>query len=114
MYKHTNTDYRIIYILLFATKIALTLLPPKSTYVSIQFTKVIFGDERAKCKCPPCSYNYFLLQIRNKYKSMCLDSSVDHHSMNKPVKMWPCHNQGGNQVREQVTRVNRLMGYVTR
>ena len=30
---------------------------------------------------------------------MCLDSSVDHHAMNKAIKMWPCHNQGGNQVR---------------
>jgi polypeptide N-acetylgalactosaminyltransferase len=36
-------------------------------------------------------------EIRNKAKAMCLDSAVDHHSMNKPIKMWPCHNQGGNQ-----------------
>ena len=26
-----------------------------------------------------------------------MDSPADHHSYNKPVKMWPCHNQGGNQ-----------------
>jgi len=36
-------------------------------------------------------------EIRNKVKPMCLDSSVDHHAMNKAIKMWPCHNQGGNQ-----------------
>lgn len=26
-----------------------------------------------------------------------MDSPADHHSYNKPVSMWPCHNQGGNQ-----------------
>ncbi|XP_013382243.1 polypeptide N-acetylgalactosaminyltransferase 5 [Lingula anatina] len=36
-------------------------------------------------------------EIRNQAQSQCLDSSVDHNAMNKPVKMWPCHNQGGNQ-----------------
>ena len=33
-------------------------------------------------------------EIRNKAKAMCLDSPVEHAD-NKPVKMWPCHNQGG-------------------
>ena len=37
-------------------------------------------------------------QIRNGAKDMCLDSSADTSATNKPVKMWPCHNQGGNQV----------------
>lgn len=43
------------------------------------------------CACLP-------KQIRSKHRPMCLDSSVDTHAMNKPIKMWPCHNQGGNQV----------------
>ena len=29
---------------------------------------------------------------------MCIDSAVDNHNYHKPVNMWPCHNQGGNQV----------------
>ncbi|XP_071158483.1 polypeptide N-acetylgalactosaminyltransferase 5-like isoform X2 [Mytilus edulis] len=36
-------------------------------------------------------------EIRSKAKPMCVDSSVDSHNMHKPVNMWPCHNQGGNQ-----------------
>lgn len=28
---------------------------------------------------------------------MCIDSPADHHSYHKPVNMWPCHGQGGNQ-----------------
>lgn len=36
-------------------------------------------------------------EIRNKAKRMCVDASVDHQNMHKPVIMWPCHNQGGNQ-----------------
>ena len=28
---------------------------------------------------------------------MCVDSSVDNQNYHKPVNMWPCHNQGGNQ-----------------
>ncbi|ESO90718.1 hypothetical protein LOTGIDRAFT_123129, partial [Lottia gigantea] len=36
-------------------------------------------------------------EIRNKAKPMCIDSPSDHHSYHKPVNMWPCHAQGGNQ-----------------
>lgn len=36
-------------------------------------------------------------EVRNKAKPMCVDSSVDSHNFHKPVNMWPCHNQGGNQ-----------------
>jgi len=36
-------------------------------------------------------------EIRNKHNPNCVDSPADHHSYNTPVKMWPCHNQGGNQ-----------------
>ena len=28
---------------------------------------------------------------------MCVDSAVDSQNYHKPVNMWPCHNQGGNQ-----------------
>ena len=28
---------------------------------------------------------------------MCIDSPADHRNFHKPVKMWPCHLQGGNQ-----------------
>ncbi|CAG5120831.1 unnamed protein product, partial [Candidula unifasciata] len=36
-------------------------------------------------------------EIRSKARPMCIDSPSDHHSYHKPVNMWPCHNQGGNQ-----------------
>lgn len=36
-------------------------------------------------------------EVRNKATPHCLDSPADTKSMGKPVKMWPCHNQGGNQ-----------------
>lgn len=41
------------------------------------------------------------LQIRNfggsGYK-MCIDSAAKRGDMHKPVGLYPCHNQGGNQV----------------
>lgn len=36
-------------------------------------------------------------EVRNKARPYCLDSPADSKSMTKPVEMWPCHNQGGNQ-----------------
>jgi polypeptide N-acetylgalactosaminyltransferase len=36
-------------------------------------------------------------EIRNKDKPVCVDSPADHNNYHKPVNMWPCHNQGGNQ-----------------
>lgn len=36
-------------------------------------------------------------EIHNKAKPMCVDSAVDNQNFHKPVNMWPCHNQGGNQ-----------------
>ncbi|XP_061179940.1 polypeptide N-acetylgalactosaminyltransferase 5-like isoform X2 [Saccostrea echinata] len=36
-------------------------------------------------------------EVRSKAKPMCIDSAVDNHNYHKPVNMWPCHNQGGNQ-----------------
>jgi len=45
-------------------------------------------------------------QIRSadqKYKERqgsvgCLDSIVGSNAFNRPVNVWPCHGQGGNQV----------------
>eukprot|EP00105_Crassostrea_gigas_P035185 XP_019919333.1 PREDICTED: polypeptide N-acetylgalactosaminyltransferase 5-like [Crassostrea gigas] len=36
-------------------------------------------------------------EILSKAKPMCIDSAVDNRNYHKPVNMWPCHNQGGNQ-----------------
>ena len=46
------------------------------------------------------------IQIRNKDKAIadgvefeaCIDSIVGSNAYNRPVKIWPCHHQGGNQV----------------
>lgn len=29
---------------------------------------------------------------------VCLDSAIGPEDMQKPIKLWPCHGQGGNQV----------------
>ena len=29
----------------------------------------------------------------------CLDAVVKRHTKNKPITLWPCHGQGGNQVK---------------
>lgn len=46
-----------------------------------------------------CSSKLLLVQIRNvAFQKICLDSPTrksDHH---KPVGLYPCHRQGGNQV----------------
>jgi len=36
-------------------------------------------------------------ELRNPGQSMCLDSAVRPDNMHKPVGLWPCHSQGGNQ-----------------
>jgi len=36
-----------------------------------------------------------------------VDSAVDKNSNNQPVKLWPCHNQGGNQVLLAVLFLNK-------
>ncbi|CAK9300062.1 unnamed protein product [Gordionus sp. m RMFG-2023] len=38
-------------------------------------------------------------EIRNKGNdsNYCLDSAANHESVNKPIKMYSCHRQGGNQ-----------------
>lgn len=36
-------------------------------------------------------------EIRNPGENMCVDSAVRPNDMHKPVGIWPCHGQGGNQ-----------------
>eukprot|EP00090_Calanus_glacialis_P041322 TRINITY_DN7278_c0_g1_i1.p1 TRINITY_DN7278_c0_g1~~TRINITY_DN7278_c0_g1_i1.p1 ORF type:complete len:653 (-),score=163.54 TRINITY_DN7278_c0_g1_i1:80-2038(-) len=36
-------------------------------------------------------------EIRNIYSHQCIDSHVRPDDMHKPVGLWPCHGQGGNQ-----------------
>ena len=38
----------------------------------------------------------------------CIDSAVDKNAHNQPVKLWPCHNQGGNQVQVDSISLNCL------
>lgn len=36
--------------------------------------------------------------MRNNASNMCVDSAVKPDDLQGPVGLWPCHNQGGNQV----------------
>lgn len=36
-------------------------------------------------------------EIRNKWSSKCVDSAAKTEDLHKPVGLWPCHKQGGNQ-----------------
>lgn len=36
-------------------------------------------------------------EIRNSWSRQCVDSPVKTEDLHKPVGLWPCHNQGGNQ-----------------
>jgi polypeptide N-acetylgalactosaminyltransferase len=36
-------------------------------------------------------------EIRNNWSRQCVDSAVKSDDLHKPVGLWPCHNQGGNQ-----------------
>ena len=36
-------------------------------------------------------------EIRNAWSSQCVDSAAKREDLHKPVGLWPCHNQGGNQ-----------------
>lgn len=40
----------------------------------------------------------FDLQIRNGDGVTCIDGESPKNHEHVPVKAWPCHNQGGNQV----------------
>lgn len=37
-------------------------------------------------------------EIRNPASKICLDSPATKKQMNKPLSLYPCHRQGGNQV----------------
>lgn len=37
-------------------------------------------------------------QIRNDASGQCIDSACKPEDLHKPVGLWPCHKQGGNQV----------------
>eukprot|EP00096_Caligus_rogercresseyi_P012238 TRINITY_DN506_c0_g1_i5.p1 TRINITY_DN506_c0_g1~~TRINITY_DN506_c0_g1_i5.p1 ORF type:complete len:614 (-),score=127.29 TRINITY_DN506_c0_g1_i5:1253-3094(-) len=36
-------------------------------------------------------------EIRNKESSQCVDSAAKPDDLHKPLGLWPCHKQGGNQ-----------------
>ncbi|XP_063236763.1 putative polypeptide N-acetylgalactosaminyltransferase 9 isoform X2 [Bacillus rossius redtenbacheri] len=36
-------------------------------------------------------------EIRNEWSTICVDSACKPEDMHKPVGVWPCHKQGGNQ-----------------
>ena len=50
-----------------------------------------------------CLFLFCAVQIRNFWSKQCVDSPVKTEDMHKPVGLWPCHNQGGNQVRDKQT-----------
>lgn len=35
---------------------------------------------------------------------MCVDSAVKPDDLQGPVGLWPCHNQGGNQVFQRIKK----------
>jgi len=35
--------------------------------------------------------------VKNPWSNYCIDSGAKPADLHKPVKLWPCHNQGGNQ-----------------
>lgn len=41
---------------------------------------------------------------------MCIDSAAKPEDMHNPIGLWPCHNQGGNQVLKlsRITEKNTL------
>jgi len=43
-------------------------------------------------------FNFYLLQLRNSASRQCVDSPAKQDDLHKPVGLWPCHLQGGNQV----------------
>jgi len=36
-------------------------------------------------------------EARNEWSNQCIDSPGKREDLHKPVGLWPCHNQGGNQ-----------------
>lgn len=52
-----------------------------------------------------------ILQVANGDRELCLDSACKPEDMHKPVGLWPCHGQGGNQVTPPPIR-QRFWGYL--
>lgn len=40
----------------------------------------------------------FIVQIASSWDNVCIDSPGRPEDVHKPVGLWPCHKQGGNQV----------------
>lgn len=51
--------------------------------------------------CFNSQFSMFLppVQIGNDWSLQCLDSACKPEDMHRPAGLWPCHGQGGNQVR---------------
>ena len=41
-------------------------------------------------------------EVRNAQSRQCIDSPAKSEDLHKKVGLWPCHNQGGNQVRQEL------------
>ena len=55
----------------------------------------------------------FYLQIRNADRSMCIDANIDSKT-DKTVKVYPCHNMGGNQVHNSTNCKQRIIDWCRR
>ena len=47
-------------------------------------------------------YLFSVDQIKSAVENVCLDAQSDSKSKNKPIGLWPCHGQGGNQVKHSL------------
>lgn len=43
---------------------------------------------------------------------MCIDSATAPEDMQKPIKLWPCHGQGGNQVHYSSRHKKQIIVYI--
>lgn len=58
--------------------------------------------------------NVCVQQVRNLGTGQCVDSAAKPEDNHKPVGLWPCHRQGGNQVSGSTLPPLRLnMGQVS-
>lgn len=46
------------------------------------------------------SGSFLCSQIAGYNRDVCIDSPCKPEDMHKPVGLWPCHSQGGNQVKK--------------
>lgn len=66
-----------------------------STIILLSFDLFSFRSSVPHCRQRPVSN---LHQVRNLDTGQCVDSAAKPEDNHKPVGLWPCHNQGGNQV----------------